>query len=302
VEEAIACFDRALEVAPDNAGAHANLGKALIAARSFEAAIEHLERARELDPGSGFVHNNLGLARRSLGEPDRAVQAFTAAIEIDPSYGPAYINLGSLQRARGRNREALEAFEGAVESFDTGDTSLWSLEFAQQWGQYARDQIGQIRRAPALEEVLAGRRRAASSTEWAEAVNHAYAGRRFAEIVALTETTLASAPDLIGDEGWHAYNSACAAVLLADDAEMEPNAAERTRVRDLARSWLAAELERWRAWVATGEREADARSRVQRALQDPDFASVRGDALEGLSTEEQLAWGALWRDLERVLE
>ena len=108
---------------------------------------------------------------------------------------------------------------------------------------------------------------------------------------------------LIDGGEWGAYNSACAAALAVTDFTVEMTADERSRVRELARTWLAHETERWKAWTAEdGERAAEARRRLHHALQDPDFASVRGDALVDLPVAERAAWEVLWSSIEQAAQ
>ncbi len=125
--------------------------------------------------------------------------------------------------------------------------------------------------------------------------------RRFHEVVTLTEETLWSAPELVEDSEEGFYNSACAAVQLAAQSTPELDTDERSRVRELAYEWLFAEFERWQGRIDEGgERAAEARQRLQQAMRDPDFASVRGDGLEELPADERAGWEELWAEIERA--
>lgn len=65
---------------------------------------------------------------------------------------------------------------------------------------------------------------------------------------------------------------------------------------------LAAEVEQWRGWLASDERTADARQRLQHALEDSDFSSVRGDGLDTLPLADRAAWNTLWVSIEVAVE
>jgi serine/threonine-protein kinase len=98
------------------------------------------------------------------------------------------------------------------------------------------------------------------------------------------------------------YKAARAAALAGcgrgRDAEAL-GAAERTRLRQQALTWLRADLA---AWGRRLDRDPDQfRSRVADTLRhwlgDPDFAGVRGDAIARLPEAERAGWQKLWADV-----
>ncbi len=296
MDEAVGSYRRALEIDPRSAAAHDNLGHALVAQGKLDEAIESFRRALEIDPLWVNAYNNLGTAFLNQGKVDDAIESYRRALEIDPTMAPANVNLGIALRSRDVDG-ALAAFERAAELFAQQDGA-----FARQWESYSREQAQSLRHIPALEEVLAGRRPAVSSEEWADAILVGYRQGRYAEAVALTEHTLQGLLDP-SDGAWRTYNSACAAALLAADTAAELSTAERARLRGLARAWLAREIERLKASIpGGGGPAAEARRWLEHALQDPDFASVRGDALADLPEPEQAAWQELWASIARALE
>ncbi len=68
LDEAVACCRRALELKPENIEAHNSLGDALKDQKKLEEAIACYRRALELKPDSVEIHNNLGLTRLLLGD------------------------------------------------------------------------------------------------------------------------------------------------------------------------------------------------------------------------------------------
>ena len=56
LEEAIACFRKAIEVDPNDASAHVLLGDALRAQKKLDEAIACFRKAIELDPKLAFAH------------------------------------------------------------------------------------------------------------------------------------------------------------------------------------------------------------------------------------------------------
>jgi lipopolysaccharide biosynthesis regulator YciM len=295
-DEAIASFRRALEIDPQYAQAHANLGDALLALGELAEAAASYRRAIELDPRTANTHNNLGKALILQGNWDEAIQSFRRVLEIDARHAPAYINLGIALDALGRTDEALEANRQAAELFAQDPSA-----FGRQWLEVAKQSITRLEEKsellPYLDAVLDGRP-ARSSTEWNMAIRHGYDRRRHRDVVALAEDTLREAPELI-DDVTGLYDSACSATLLAAGSDSDVSEAERVRVRELARAWLGREVERWIAQREQGGESATAaRERLKHALEDPDFASVRGAAIERLPAGERAAWRALWQRIE----
>lgn len=83
--EAIACFERALDLRPAYFEARNNLGLALTQTGRPAAAIPHLEAAIRLKPQSYQAHNNLGIALASHGRASEALHAFGQASALNPS-------------------------------------------------------------------------------------------------------------------------------------------------------------------------------------------------------------------------
>ena len=63
-DKAIAEWKKALEMSPDDAEAHNNLGVALAGTGKFDEAIAHYQKALVVHTDSADVHNNIGRANR----------------------------------------------------------------------------------------------------------------------------------------------------------------------------------------------------------------------------------------------
>ena len=75
LDEAVACYRRALELKPDFAEAHSNLGNALKDLGKLDKAVACYRRALELKPDSAEAHSNLGSALKEQGKLDEASPA-----------------------------------------------------------------------------------------------------------------------------------------------------------------------------------------------------------------------------------
>jgi tetratricopeptide (TPR) repeat protein len=287
-----------MKLASNDASAYLTLGNTFQALRRLDDAVTAIRRALEIDPQLVGALNNLGVVLTDQGKRDEAMANYRRALEIEPRSAPAVLNLGGLLAERGELEPALALFRDAERIF-ADDPS----PFGRAWLERSREVIALaekgLARLPALSEVLDGRR-AVSSEEWNAAVQFGYDQKRYREVVALTESTLRDAPELIG--GFYgAYFPACVAALLAAEGEVAGIATdERARLREEARVWLTREAERCITQLDTGGSDAeDCRDFLKHVQEDPDLASVRGGAIDALPESERMAWRALWK---RIVE
>jgi predicted TPR repeat methyltransferase len=113
-DEAVALIERSLELEPDRADWHSNLGIVLQDHLRLNEATAAYERAIELDPDHANAHNNLGVVLRAQGRVVDAEAEYRAAIRIDPDHADAHHNLGVLLNGLGRRREAARCFSKVI--------------------------------------------------------------------------------------------------------------------------------------------------------------------------------------------
>ena len=113
--EAVACYRRALELKPDYAEAHNNLGNALKDQGKLDEAVACYRRALELKPDFAEAHNNLGNALKDQGKLDEAVACYRRALELKPDYAEAHNNLGNALKDQGKLDEAVACYRRALE-------------------------------------------------------------------------------------------------------------------------------------------------------------------------------------------
>ena len=101
-DEAVALIKRSLELEPDRADWHSNLGIVLRDRLQLDEAIAACQRAIALDPNHANAHNNLGVLLRAQGKPVEAEAAYRAAIRVSPEHSDAYTNLGILLNGQKR--------------------------------------------------------------------------------------------------------------------------------------------------------------------------------------------------------
>ena len=115
LDEAVGCYRRALELKPDFAAAHNNLGNTLKEQGKLDEAVACYRRALELKPDYVGAHSNLGVAFREQGKLDEAIACYRRALEQKPDYAEAHINLGVAFTEQGKLEEAVACYRRALE-------------------------------------------------------------------------------------------------------------------------------------------------------------------------------------------
>ena len=120
-EQARAAYERALEIDPDLADAHVNLGRSLHLAGERGRAEPHYREAVRLTPDDPTPHYNLGVLLEESGRRDEAVNAYRQAILRDPDFADAHCNLGLLLESLGRRQEAVRHLMAARRLMGDGE-------------------------------------------------------------------------------------------------------------------------------------------------------------------------------------
>jgi tetratricopeptide (TPR) repeat protein len=106
-EEARSAYVRALELDPNLAEAHVNLGRMLqLAGRTAEAA-DHYRRSLKAGGSEPTAAFNLGTALEELGQWEDAMEAYCRALRDDSEFADAHFNLARLYEQAGRRPAAI---------------------------------------------------------------------------------------------------------------------------------------------------------------------------------------------------
>src|SRR2546426_6455955 len=106
-DEARDAYRRALELDPDHADAHVNLGRLLVEAERAEEAETHFRAVVATHPGHATAWFNLGIALEDRRRPNDAVKAYEQAIAADRRLADAYFNLARLYEQAGKSAAGL---------------------------------------------------------------------------------------------------------------------------------------------------------------------------------------------------
>jgi tetratricopeptide (TPR) repeat protein len=84
------------------------------AERLMERVIEKIHAALEINPNMAEAHDNLGVALGTLGRDEDSLACHERALDINPNYVNAWVNKGSVLDSLERHNEALESYEYAL--------------------------------------------------------------------------------------------------------------------------------------------------------------------------------------------
>lgn len=97
------------------ANAHADLAKRYQELGLFPQAVAEYDKALELCPGFPDLHNKRGVACREANDLTGAAASLLRALELNPKYAEAFVNLGLVYRKMGNPSEAAGMWERALE-------------------------------------------------------------------------------------------------------------------------------------------------------------------------------------------
>jgi len=113
-DDAAGCFSQAINIRPEYADAHYNLGNALKALGRLEEAIPRYLKTLELQPDHFDAHYNLGNTNKALGRPDQALENYQRALQLKPDFSDAHNNSGNVLKTSGKLDQALACYQKAV--------------------------------------------------------------------------------------------------------------------------------------------------------------------------------------------
>ena len=114
-DDAIAAYNKALQLRPDFPEALNNLGVALGNKAQFDDAITALNKALQIKPDYLEALNNLGAALDGKGQFDEAIAVYNKALQIKPDEPKALYNLGGAFASKGQFDEAIAAYNKALQ-------------------------------------------------------------------------------------------------------------------------------------------------------------------------------------------
>ncbi len=113
-DEAENSFRTSIELNPDFALSHSNLGSLLMIMGMTDEAEKEFEIALKLDPEDAVTKHNMGIISLNKNEIDKAQKFFETSKKIDSSYGSAYEGMGTLLYTKGDIERARKEYLTAI--------------------------------------------------------------------------------------------------------------------------------------------------------------------------------------------
>ncbi len=140
--EAIAAYQKVIEIEPTHAAAHINLGTLFYNRQEFGLAERHYRQAIEADPRYALAYFDLGNVLDETGRVREAVQTYKTALQLAPTYADAHYNLALAYEKLREPRKALKHWQAYIK-----------LDTSGPWSVHARSQIKRILQADSLKLV-----------------------------------------------------------------------------------------------------------------------------------------------------
>ncbi|MEA5619449.1 tetratricopeptide repeat protein [Cronbergia sp. UHCC 0137] len=130
---AIADYNEAIRLNPDDADAYNNRGNAKSDLGDKQGAIADYNEAIRIKPDDDYAYYNRGNAKDDLGDRQGAITDYNEAIRLKPDFANAYYNRGLIKKQK---QEALADFRKAAE--------LYQQQGNTKWYNKSRDRIREL--------------------------------------------------------------------------------------------------------------------------------------------------------------
>jgi tetratricopeptide (TPR) repeat protein len=144
--QAIEMYRQVLEIDPDHAAAHINLGTLHYNRQEYALAEKHYRHAIEVDPRYALAYFDLGNVLDETGRVAEAIQTYSTALQLAPTYADAHYNLALAYEKVKEPRKALNHWRAYVK-----------LDTVGPWAVHARNQIQRILQADGLKLIQGGK-------------------------------------------------------------------------------------------------------------------------------------------------
>ena len=142
-DEAIAVYLRVLELEPQHAAAHINLGTLYYHRQDFASSEKHYRLAVNADPRYALAYFDLGNVLDETGKMPEAIAAYRTAIQLAPTYADAHYNLAIAYERQKQPRQALAHWR-----------TYAKLDRVGPWSVHARNRIARILEGDKLKMVF----------------------------------------------------------------------------------------------------------------------------------------------------
>ena len=145
-QKAVDYFQKAMQLDPNNAGLHNNLGSVYAEMGKVAEAQAEFQKAADINPaGASGYYYNLGVVMVNQGKMDEASVSLKKATDLDPTNANAFYWYGMalLGKAGTKPDGTVDVVPGTIEAFQT----YLKLQPNGQWAQAAQASIDSLKAA-----------------------------------------------------------------------------------------------------------------------------------------------------------
>ena len=128
--QAIAAYQKVLEMDPNHAAAHINLGTLFYNRQDYVLAERHYRAALDIDHRYALAYFDLGNVLDETGRVQEAIETYKTALQLAPTYADAHYNLALAYEKIREPRKALRHWRAYIK-----------LDSSSPWAVHARNQI-----------------------------------------------------------------------------------------------------------------------------------------------------------------
>ena len=114
---ALADYDQAVALAPDQPDPYLNRGAALERLERWDDAIADYSRVLDINPDDAAAYNNRGNAKAGLGNWDAALEDYQQAVALDPKFAFARVNAALANYQLGHVEDAIREFRNLTRRY-----------------------------------------------------------------------------------------------------------------------------------------------------------------------------------------
>lgn len=124
-DNALICFDKAIEINPDSNSTLINKGATLAELRKYDEALTCYEKSLKINPNSDEAWTNKGTALINLGKYDEALNCYNKALEINSNSDDACTNKGAVLDTLGEYEKAIACHDKSLE-LNSNNLNAWA--------------------------------------------------------------------------------------------------------------------------------------------------------------------------------
>ncbi|MGZ4815175.1 MAG: tetratricopeptide repeat protein [Terriglobales bacterium] len=146
-QDAILAYNKVIEMEPNHAAAHINLGTLYYNLQDYKLAESHYRKSIEAYPRYALAYFDLGNVLDETGRLQEAIRTYKTALQLAPTYADVHYNLALAYEKIKDSRKALNHWKAYV-----------GLDRSSAWAAHARSQISRILEKDTLKVVYRRRK------------------------------------------------------------------------------------------------------------------------------------------------